>query len=474
MDNYPPFINGSFNGRSPAFDAQRTINMYVEGSESGSSKTGALLVGAPGLRLFAQGGTGPVRGMIKFNEQTGIVVIGPTVYAITHGGALTALSGSVDAFGTPVSMASNGNLIMLVTGPNGYFINPVLATVTKITDPDFYGGDRICFIDGYFIWNRPYTGQYQISQLYGTDIDGLDFATAESAPDPLVSLIADHGQLVLLGSDSVEFHADSGDSDFPFQRINGAFLEIGCAAKHSVAKMDNTVYWLATDERGYGTIQRAAGYTPQRASNHAVEFAIASYSDVSDAVAYTYSQEGHSFYVISFPSGNATWVFDAASNLWHERAYMKTDGSLNRHRSHCQMNFANETLVGDWENGKIYAFDLDVFTDNGDTILASRAWPHISENLGLQFFHSVEIDMQTGVGLESGATPNAMLSWSDDGGVSFSDERIGSVGRIGERTTRVRWRRLGRSRDRVYKVSITDPVRRVFIGASISATKGKS
>jgi hypothetical protein len=241
--------------------------------------------------------------------------------------------------------------------------------------------------------------------------------------------------------------------------------------------MDNSIFWLATDNRGFGTVQRAAGYTPQRISNHAVEFAIASYSRIDDAVAYSYAQEGQSFYVLTFPTAGATWVYDASTNLWHERAYRNpSTGNLTRHRSNCQMNFAGKTLVGDWESGNIYEMDLNVFTDNGQPIERIRACPHIANDGKLQFFHSLELFMQTGVGLATGQgeDPQAMLQWSDDGGYTWSNEHWVSFGAIGQRLTRARWRRLGRGRDRVFRVSISDPVRVVMTGATLEARAGMS
>ena len=471
-----PFIGGHFAGRSPSFDAQRTLNLYLEASESGSSRSPAMLIGTPGLALWATlGSSGGVRGLLPFNATTAIAVVGNQVWKVNATGGTTLLGGGVAGVG-PVSMASNGSLVMLVTPTSGYFINPTANTLTLITDPDFVGGIKVDFDDGYFIWNKPGTGQFQITQLYGTAIDGLDFATAEGSPDNIVSLIVDHREVWLLGEDSTEVYYDNGDPDFPFGRIQGAFLEIGCAAAFSVAKLDNSIFWLATDKRGFGTVQRAAGYTPQRVSNHAVEFAIASYSTISDAVAYTYAQEGHSFYVISFPTAGRTWCLDVASGAWHERAYLKPDGTLDRHRSNCQMNFAGLTLVGDWENGNIYSMDLDVFTDNGATIMRQRACPHIASDDKLQFFHTLQIDMQTGVGLTTGqgSDPQIMLQWSDDGGYSWSNEHWTSFGPIGKRMTRARWRRLGRSRDRVFRATITDPVRVVMTGASLEASAGRS
>ena len=467
------FLGGEYRGRSPSFDAERTVNLFPVLAESNGARSAVALYGTPGLKLWTTLTGGGVRGCIRFTETQAIIVCGTTVWSVNASGTATALTGSVANTTAVVSMASNGSVIMCVTGgTDGYFINPTAMTVTTITAAAFAGGGRVDFIDGYFVWNHINTGQFQITQLYGTAINALDFATAEGAPDPLVSVIVDHREVWLLGSTSTEVWYDAGGTDFPLQRIQGAFLEIGCAATNSVAKLDNSIFWLATDDRGYGTIQRAAGYTPARVSNNAVEVAIAAYTVISDAVAYTYAQEGASFYVITFPTAGATWCLDVANGLWHERPYRKTDGTLTRHRSNCQMNFAGKTLVGDWESGNVYQLDLETFTDNGDAILALRACRHVTNDGKYLFNASLELFMQTGVGDNTTPNPQARLRWSDDGGYSWSNEHFSTIGAIGDRKTRVKWRRLGVSRDRVYEVAITDPVRRVFTGASLMGSGG--
>lgn len=472
-----PLVGGSYNGRSPSFDHQRTINLYPEVSESNTSRSQAMLVGTPGLAVWTTLTGGGVLSALAFNENISIIHVGTKVWKVDALAGSTLLGSTVVTASRATSMASNGAVVMLVMPEGGYFINPVTGTVTQITDSDFYGADTVDFIDGFFVFNHPGTGQFQCTQLYGTDIDGLDFATAEGAPDELVSLIVDHRELWLMGRTTTEVWVNVGGQDFPFERIQGAFLEVGCAAAHSVAKMDNSVFWLANDDRGFGTLQRAAGYSPQRVSNHAFEFAVNNYSRIDDAVAYTYSQEGHSFYVLSFPTANATWVFDAATGEMHERAWRNpSTGQLNRHRSNCQINFAGETLVGDWETGTIYRMSLDVYDDNGEPIEAIRVFPHVAGDGKLQFHHTLQIFMQTGVGLSSGqgSDPQAMLKWSDDGGYTWSNEHWTTIGAIGATRTRARWRRLGRTRDRVYSLSITDPVKRILIGADLELTGGAS
>lgn len=467
-----PFVGPSYSARVQNLDAQQCVNLYPE-MGGPTSKSVAALIGTPGLSLWVSLAGGGIRGVIPFSSSLSLVVCGGNVYTVTDTGVST-LRGLIPNLSTPVSMASNGTVIIFVTGPEGYVYTPSTGTLVKITNANFTGADKVDFLDGYFVFNKTGTGQFQITGLYSTNIDPLDFATAEGSPDLLISLIVDHRELWLFGENSTEVYFNSGNVDFPFERIQGAFIEQGIAAKNSVAKADNSVFWLTADARGQGMVMRAVGYQPQRVSDHALEYAIGQMSTISDAVAYTYQQEGHVFYVISFPTANQTWVFDAATNMWHQRAWRNpVDNSLNRHRSNCHMAFAGSNIVGDWETGNLYRMDLDVYTDNGALIPRIRVAPHVSDpDYVYQIFDALQIDFRTGVGLSvasgvSGNDPQAMLQWSTDGGYEWSNEHWASIGKIGERRTRVRWRRLGKSRDRVFKVTVTEPVAVAIVGASV-------
>ena len=469
-----PFIGASYTARSKSFDSQRCVNLYPEMSQSGPgpSKNVAMLIGTPGLALWSTLAGGPVRGLLRFSAAQAIAVAGGNVYSVTTAGVGTLL-GTIGAGSGVVSMASNGISVMIADGTGLWAVNVADSTVASLA----YAADDVDFIDGYFVFNESGSGRYRITGLYSTVIDLLKFGTAEGSPDPLVGLIVDHREVWLFGRDTTEVAFNSGRPDFPLDRIQGAFIEYGCAAARSIAKMDSSIFWLGANDRGQGTVQRAEGYRPMRISTHALEFAIASYIRIDDAIAYTYQQEGHSFYVLTFPSGNATWVYDASTGLWHERAWRNpVDATLNRHRTQCHMAFAGENLVGDWETGKIYRLDLDTYTDNGDPLPRIRACPHLSADLKWQFFNSLQVDMQAGVGLTTGqgSDPQAMLQLSDDGGSTWSSEMWAAIGKIGERLARVRWRRLGKSRDRVFRVTVTDPVKIIMIGASADVSVGEA
>lgn len=467
-----PFIGGSSTARSRNFDCQRSINLYPEASSSGQSKGVAMLLGTPGTVLFASLAGGGVRGCMRFTTAQSIVVVGGNVYSVSTAGVGT-LIGTIVNRATPVSMASNGLTVMLVTGPEGYVVTPnivpALSTVTQIVDPAFSGADKVDFIDEYFVFNKRGTQEFQITGLLANTIDPLDFASAEGNPDLLLSLIVNQREIWLFGSGSTEIFFDSSNADFPFERIQGAFIEQGIAAPFSCAKFDGTVAWLTANDRGQGMVVKSVGYQPQRISTHAQEFAWAQYARIDDAMAYTYQQEGHNFYVISFPTGNATWSYDANTQLWHERAWRNpVDASLNRHRSNCQMAFANQIIVGDWENGNLYSLSLDAYTDNGAILPAIRQAPHFATpDNTWSIFDRFWLDLETGVGLAAGqgSNPMVMIAWSDDGGHTFPNEVMVSAGQIGLYRARAIVRRVGKSRDRVWRVTITDPVKRVLIGA---------
>ena len=422
------------------------------------------------------------------------------------------VTGSGIPAGTTVASITNDTTFVLsqaatatASGVNLTF-SPFLA---RITDPDFYGAVGVGFIDGYFVYIEPNSQRFWVTDPYnGVSIDSLAFASAEGSPDNLVTLIVDHREVWLFGVNTVEVWYNAGTPDFPLARVQGAFNEIGCLAAYSVAKLDNGLFWLGRDARGNGIVYRSKGYAGERVSTHAVEWQIQQYNTLSDAVAYTYQQDGHSFYVLNFPTANTTWVYDVATQVWHERAGWENN-QFTRHRGQCQMNFNNEIVIGDYVSGYLFAYDPTVYTEAGTIQKWLRSWralPTGENNLKRTVQHSLQLDCETGVGLASndygllgttylttensevlitesgdflvtslnlpapGIVPQVMLRWSDDGGHTWSNEHWKSMGRIGQFGYRTIWRRLGMTlkiRDRVYEISGTDPVKIAIMGAEL-------
>ncbi len=503
-----PILGAAYVARSINAADNRLVNMYPESTPDGG-KTAAYFQRVPGISgIFPLGGTGSVRGMWVVKGVL-YAVVGTRFISLTGIGTSivtpTTISSSISGTG-PVSMVDNGIQIFIAANPDGYIYNINTTAFAKIGDPDFPGAVTVGYINGYFVFNEPNSQRVWVTELFdGTSVDPLSFASAEASPDNVVSLIVDHKEIWIFGNNSTEVWYDAGQPDYPLAPIQGAFLETGCAAPYSVAKMDNSVFWLGADPRGQGIVYRANGYTGVRVSTHAVEFAIQGYGDLTDAVGYTYQQDGHTFYVLNFTDADTTWVFDAATGAWHERAGFR-NGDFKRHRGNNHARFNGEPIVGDYQNGKLYAFDLDVYADDGQTQKWLRRWralPTGANDLKRTAHHSLQIDCETGVGLQGysfdqiqylgsellqilqtesgqniildldytvGANPQLMLRWSDDGGHTWNGERQTSMGRVGQYGTRAIFRRLGMTlklRDRVYEVSGTDPVKVAIMGAEL-------
>lgn len=464
------FIGPSYTLDSVNIDAQRCINLYPKINEMGKGKDAqvASLLGTPGLRLLASLNSGPIRGSYRASNGLLYVASGNKLYYVNSSwsaqeiGELQTSSGSVD-------FTDNGSIMVMVDGPNGYYHTLGAATITQFTGGSWLGSTRVGFIDGYFLFNDPDTDKFFISEINSTTIDALDFATAEGAPDNLVATLVNHREVWLFGDDTIEVWYNSGDVDFPFERVSGGFIEYGCAAAFSVAKIDRINFWLGKNKQGQGIVYAAQGLSPQRISTHAVELAIQSYGDISDAKAWTYQENGHSFYVLNFTSANTTWVYDLTSRMWHERAYL-SGSSLQRHRGDCHSFAYNTHVIGDYSNGNIYALESDYYTDNGQEIRRERIAPHFSNALKRITYNSFQLDAEVGVGLTGGAqgsNPQVMLQFSDDGGHTWSNEKWVSLGAQGNYKTRAIWRRLGVSRDRVFKIAISDPVKVALISAEM-------
>jgi hypothetical protein len=351
-------------------------------------------------------------------------------------------------------------------------------TVLPTTDGAFEGGGTVDITDNYFVYNKPDSQLWAASDLLSPITDPLSFASKDGSPDDLVSIIVDRREVYLLGEMSSEVWINSGGVPFPFTRIPGTSTQQGIAAQYSMSRMGNSFAYVSKNNRGEAMIVRMNGYFPERISTHAVETTLVN-QDVSDAIAWTYQLEGHEVYVVTFPSigtNGITWAFDQTTALWHKWLYRNNQNEFERHRGNCCAFFNQQILVGDYENGKIYQLSRNFYTDDGQPIRRLRRAPHITSDLQRQYFHELQIQFQPGVGLSTGQgeDPQAMLRWSNDGGSTWSNEYWTSIGKQGKYLNRAIWRRLGFSRDKVFEVSISDPVKAVIISANLKAEAGEN
>lgn len=404
-----------------------------------------------------------VRGLYAWNG---------SIYAVAQRGATAVLwrvdeSGAFSELGTittsangPVWMRNNPTQLCIVDGVSGYTYTPTTGVFTQITDLDFPGAAAMDYQDGYGIFVSPTSRQWFFSALNDfSSFDAGDFYSKEGRPDNIISILSDHREPWLLGSESCEvWHNAGGDNtsiDTPtFARCSGGLLEMGCGAVKSPANFDNSLVWLSEK----GQLLRAQGYNASIISTDKFGREISDYNLFSDAIAFAYTDLEHEFYQITFPSADKTWVYDAKTKLFHKKQSWKSGGGFGRHRANCHAFLNNTHYVGDYINGKVYTMSVDHLDDDGEEI--QRVLHSVNFHGGLKsiVFPSIQIEFMPGVGLTSGLDPQAMLQYSSDGGQTWSNELWRSVGKIGEYTARAIWNRMGQDIQRIYRLTVSDPV----------------
>ncbi|CAM0050434.1 head closure Hc3 [Vibrio phage D478] len=423
------------------------VNVYPRASTGG--KYPFNLINTPGLAFFCELPTFPVLGL--HNNKGRVFAVTPSkMYEIFKNGTFKEL-GDVDLKGR-VSMEDNGIQVVVVDGFKGFYYDANTEEVLQITHEAFYPASTVTYQDGYFLFDRKGTGQFFISELLNVDFDPLDFATAEGQPDNLVAILSDHREIFLFGTETIEVWYNSGASDFPFERNQGAFVEKGCGARYSVAKQNNTVYFIGSDLMVY----QMTGYTPVRISTHAVEKTLKDV-DLNDAFAYTYQDEGHLFYVLTIPSRDITWCYDISTGAWHIRQSYQ----FGRHQSNNAIFFDSKTLVGDFQNGRIYQMAGNFYTDDGEPVVREFVLPTVNNGREFLTVDSLEFDMGTGVGLirGQGDDPELRVYFSKDSGKTYSESfKRGRIGKVGEYLTRAKVNRFGAARQFTFKVEISDPI----------------
>lgn len=395
------------------------------------------------------------------------LAIGANIIKVTSAGVTSLLGGLTTSTGN-VFMASNGVTILIVDGT--IYSHTVTISSGTFTDQTTVAAASVTFMDGYFIINEVGTGKVYISGLYSaTSWDAGDTAIAEGSPDALVRVMSVNNTLWLFGEQTTEVWYNSGATDFPFTRISGALLDQGVISAASIVLIDSQFVFLSSRREVLVT----SGYQFQKISTIHIDKAIQGYTTVSDAIGWEYRVDGHIFYVLTFPTADATWVYDFTTQFWHEWQSYKTAGTatFGRHRATMGFYVAGKHIVGDHTNGTLYELDMTSYTEDGELIKRTRRAPYINKEKKRVCHHEINIEFEPGVGLPgtgSGSDPQVGLTWSDDGGNTWATVQYRDLGGDAEYTARQRWLRLGMSRNRIYELTMYEPVKFVLISTDAS------
>ena len=461
-------VGQTYQAWSLPFDAETCINLFPVINQSG--KEVAALYGTPGLAAFSVCGAGAVRGCFPSQNGRGFVVSGSTLYEIDAAGVATS-RGSLNQSSGNVSFAENGLQLAICDGATLYMFTYSSDAFAQVTSANLPVCGTVTFIDSYFVVNEVDTGKFFISAQYdGTTWAALDFATAESSPDDLVRVYNALGQLWLLGTHTSEIWTNTGAAAFPFSKIAGGKMEVGIVAPHSIIAVSGSIIWLGEDEYGTGIVYQSSNISPQKISTEAIDLLFQKATNKSEIRSYAYQEQGHIFIVFNGGSLTTSLVYDLTTKLWHERAYLNTEGVYEQHLSSCGMFIFGKFLVGDRNNGNVYNMSMDVYDDNGDAILRERAYTHLIDEGKRIRYNNLEIGFETGVGLQTGqgSDPKVALQLSKDGGQTWSTSFTTSIGAVGKYLTKVMFRRLGVSEQMTFRIRISDPVKVAICGSYLT------
>jgi hypothetical protein len=514
MPRFDGFVGGTYSAYSLSGACDRSINLYPEVIQSGTGPNRLNFYNVPGVRRFCTlPGASRVRALWGGNNRLFAVGDGDLYEIIVDGnGNFSSIThtGAIANSSAPAAIESNANSLAVYDGrnPGSIWLSTGLGVFEVLTNVR-----GLTYLDGYFVALRGESlaqgNQINISGLFdGSSWDELDFQTRSTRPDLVQAILADHEHLWLFGKKTTEVWVNEpSGTNFPFQRYPEGLIEQGIWAKWSLAKLDESMFWLGGDDRGVGTVWRSNGYTPQRVSNHAIENVIRQYAlagvDVSDAVGHTYVENGHSFYVLSFPSVRrnlvnqfwdaglswdsgalwdqsgpvvgATLVYDATTNMWHERgawdgSSLNPNTSLSLYPGGLHAMAFNKHFIANGASGIIYESSVDLYDMDGQAILFQRTAPHINNENKMIRHKWLEVLQEQGV--INGATPNMTLNISSDGGRTYGTNLDAALGASAEYTKKTRWQRLGACEDRVYRLSRTDKNRQAWVDAFVEVEPG--
>jgi hypothetical protein len=456
----PGFIGPAYVSQSRNVAYETLYNWYPQRVEA-DEPIKAVYNPRPGLSVYRALTQPPLRAL--FEQDGRCFAVAGTYLAEIIDNAPTVYYGPLFPIdGNPATINSNGTLgqqLYITGGGIGAIFDLSANTLTQITAAGYPPNTPMgTYLDSFFLTIKGNSAQFNISgSENGTSWNGLDFAIRVAGSDNLASIMQWNKVIWLIGTETSESWYDSGAASFPFQAVPQTLIPMGTCAPFSVVRTSQAICWLHKSERGQGIFVAASSYTPQRISTYAVEAIWSTYADITDAVSYAMTWQGHEFVVLNFPTGNATWVYDFTEGLWSQWSWWnRTTGAHDRFRGWVHCEAFGQHLVGDWETGVVYKLDAALAVDDVYPIVWERAAAHVKQELLTAFYSNFQVDIETGLG---GSTPTALLDWSNDFGHTFGTPISMSTGAAGQYQTRCRVPgSLGSARDRVFRWRVSNNV----------------
>jgi hypothetical protein len=465
----------------PSESQGRLLNTYVE-QESQQSVYKRI----PGTKFFADTLVSHPRGMMEADGyvygayEDCVIKIGPDGVATQLTGELPGIDRCTWAKNNALATPPRDMVVVCEAG--AFEVTPEAVTP--------YPGSILpsnptstCHLDGYIFFTFP-DGKIYATGLNtlgsnleppdDADIDAQSFTTAESNPDGLLRGIVSGRQLFAMGAASIEVYQNVGTSPFPLSRA--AVIPVGLIGTFAAAGGNETDGWdspplfVAAD----GTVRQFSGYDPKIVSTRTVErFIAAQPNNGRDITAYVYTFLGNSVFGIKGNGANPDercFEYNTSTGQWHER---QSQGYFTW-RGHRTVWAFGRWLVGDVGSTHLRFLDANAQGEDRDQIpcrIESKCMKNFPDRLAIpraDFMfaqgvgHAVQQDpIQT--------DPVTEISWSNDGGGTWSRPLRRALGQQGEFGWDVRINRTGMTTKagRRWRVDVSDPVAFVFLGATM-------
>ena len=454
MDLNIPLNGPTYTNRSLAAGAQHTQNFYLELNPLGNEQS--VLMPFPGCKAFGTAGNGKGRGMFEHNG-VAYTVSGTELYSVASNGSTTLIGTIVGT--NRVGLESDGTNLVITNGSSKpYQYNGT--TLSQGTDTDLPDANTVTYLNDRVIYDRD-AGLAFADLNDPLTVNSANVLNTNTTAAGCVGVIA-KGQLVhAFCSDSIEpsYFVQTGTP--PYSRANNAVEEgVGSDAPYSIAKNKDFIYFLGVDRVPY----QRSGTTSRSIGNPAIGQEIEKYTKTDDAYGICFNFDAQFFYLLTFPTAQATWLYNQNSGLWTSLTFYPDSGAhLMAGYCYCY----GKHLVSDRRNGSIYELDFDTFTDDGEIIQRIRTTRSISsKDFGAPgrelFMNSLKLVIEPGVSLVSEAS-DLIMEYSDDNGKTWSSQRFHSIGEQGDFTWVIEWFGLGSFYKRIFRFTMTDAVKWVLV-----------
>ncbi len=455
-------------GMHPHESGGRLINSYAEKLE-GAAGTQVVVHRVPGLTGFATSSQTGFRGALQVGTTLYSAWSGKVYKCTATGGALTALTGNLNG-SARVFMARNNAAtpdLVIVSPGDGAFVASTSA-VSSYPDADVGSPNAVCEHKSFFIFTRG-NGTIISTGPNSTAINTLDAATAEYKPDTAYRPMSYKDNLLIWGSESVEFWGGLNDTGFPFSYVSA--MDIGIVGPYAVAGdtdgFDAGIYFVASDFR----FSRIVGYGREVIPHADLERLISLVEDKTTITVDAYVSRGHPVVVISSPTW--TWEYSVTSGTFNERAsYLDT-----RWRGLQPFKAFDRWHCGDAKSGNLLTIDFQNHMEAGNPLRMRVETGPLGNFPSPMRLDRCELYLTRGVGIAAGldpqqTAPQIECAASPDGGLSWRAPRRAFLGQQQIASGRVAFNMLGMAHPQGARLrfDIADPVPVGLMGGDIAAS----